>query len=251
MNIRHKKPYSPGTRGARLLIKNDIKKTRPLKRLSFGFSPKSGRNNQGKTTVWHKGGRHKRKYRIIDFYRSSFKEGFVTQIEYDPNRTANIALIKHSTNKFVYIIAPEGLKKGDFIQNQEEAPVQVGNSLPISRIPLKTKIYNINNIKSKNILVRSAGCSASILEKDPIAEKASLKLPSGKIQIIDYAGSACVGEISNKEHRFVKLGKAGRNRNLGKKPTTRGVAMNPIDHPHGGNTSIGRPSVTPWGHSTK
>ncbi|TLG77420.1 50S ribosomal protein L2 [Culicoidibacter larvae] len=249
------KVYKPTTNGRRNMTTIDFKATlttdKPEKTLLAPLSKKGGRNNQGKITVRHHGGGHKRQYRIIDFKRN--KDGVpgkVATIEYDPNRSANIALIHYLDGEKRYIIAPEGLTVGTLIESGESADIKVGNALPLEKIPVGTVIHNIELYPGRGgQLVRSAGTSAQILGRE--GKYVLVRLRSGEVRYILGACRATVGEVGNGFHELVNVGKAGRSRWKGIKPTVRGSVMNPNDHPHGGGegrTPIGRKSpVTPWG----
>jgi len=229
----------------------EITAKKPEKSLVVSLNKKSGRNNQGKITVRHQGGGSRRKYRIIDFKRR--KDGIpatVASIEYDPNRTANIALIKYADGEKAYIIAPDGLKVGDKLMSGENAEIRVGNCLPLANIPVGTQIHNIELYPGKGgQLVRAAGNSAQLMAKE--GKYATLRLPSGEMRMVPIICRATVGQVGNIDHELINVGKAGRKRHMGIRPTVRGSVMNPNDHPHGGGegkTGIGRPGpVTPWG----
>jgi large subunit ribosomal protein L2 len=220
-----------------------------------GFKRANGRNNQGKITVKHRGGGHKRLYRKIEFNRTKVNKGKVCGIAYDPNRSANIAQIFDLTNySFFYILAPEGLKEGDIVDNGSKAELKTGNALPLANLPIGSIIHNISlKPNSNGKLIRSAGTSAQLLQKTQ-NNYAKIRLNSGELRLILLNCYATLGIVSNINHKKIKLGKAGRNRWLNKRPHVRGVAMNPVDHPHGGGegkTSGGRPSVSPQGKITK
>ena len=248
------KTYSPYTPSRRQMTGSDfaeITKTTPEKSLLASKSKTAGRNAQGKITVRHRGGGAKRKYRIIDFKRN--KDGIpakVIGIEYDPNRTANIALICYADGEKAYILAPQGLTDGMTVMNGPEAEVRVGNCLPLSEIPVGTQIHNIELYPGRGgQLVRSAGNSAQLMAKE--GKYATLRLPSGEMRMVPLVCRASVGVVGNGEHNLINIGKAGRKRHIGIRPTVRGSVMNPNDHPHGGGegkTGIGRPGPsTPWG----
>jgi large subunit ribosomal protein L2 len=227
-------------------------KSGPIKHLLQGLTKSGGRNNTGRTTVFHRGGGHKRRYRQIDFKRYSLS-GHVKAIEYDPNRSAHLARIITSKGKECYILAPENLTIGMPIFSGEVADIKVGNSLRVRDIPIGTFLHNIEIKPGKGAqFIRSAGCKGQLLQK---TEKyCKVRLPSGENYVIPSSCYATIGTISNSEHQNKVIGKAGRSRWLSRRPVVRGVAMNPIDHPHGGGegkTSGGRPSVTPWGRPTK
>ncbi|HDD64919.1 MAG TPA: 50S ribosomal protein L2 [Firmicutes bacterium] len=252
MSLRKRKPVTPGQRHAILPDFSEITKTEPEKSLVVGLRKTGGRNNQGVITVRHRGGGHKRLYRIIDFKGRVGITGIVKSIEYDPNRTARIALIQYPDGKKAYIIAPVGLKVGDKIECGENVEIKVGNRLPLKSIPEGTQIFNIELTPGKGgQLVRAAGTYATLMVK---GEKyAQVKLPSGEIRLISLECMATIGQVSNPDHKYESSGKAGRTRHLGRRPSVRGVAMNPVDHPHGGGEgrSKGHLSQTPWGKPTK
>lgn len=246
-------PITPSQRQTFLLKKNNLDKTFKIKKLIKGFNRSNGRNNQGKITVRHRGGGHKRLYRKISFNRSKNVEGFVTKILYDPNRSANIAYIKNELESYL-ILAPEGLNLNEYIKSSPEAKLKIGNALPLKNIPVGSLIHNISLYpKSGGKLVRSAGTSAQLIQK--LDNKyAKIRLSSGELKLILLSCYATLGIVSNINHKKIKLGKAGRSRWLNRRPKVRGVAKNPVDHPHGGGegkTSGGRPSVTPQGKITK
>ncbi len=251
MAIKTYKPMTNGTRGMSKLINDEITKTTPEKSLVVTLKKNGGRNNQGRITVRHRGGGAKRKYRIIDFKRN--KDGVigtVASIEYDPNRTANIALIKYADGEKRYIIAPKGLKVGMKIESGENADIKVGNSLPLANIPEGTMVHNIELKPGKGgELARSAGSSVQILGRE--GRYTLLRLTSGEVRKVLSTCKATIGEVGNADHELVKIGKAGRKRHMGIRPTVRGSVMNPNDHPHGGGEGrapIGRKGpVTPWG----
>ena len=230
---------------------SEITKSTPEKSLLVSLSKNSGRNNQGKITVRHRGGGNRKKYRLIDFKRN--KEGVpakVIGIEYDPNRTANIALICYADGEKSYILAPEGLTDGMTVMNGPKAEVRVGNCLPLSEIPVGTQIHNIELYPGKGgQLVRSAGNSAQLMAKE--GKYATLRLPSGEMRMVPVICRATIGVVGNGDHSLINLGKAGRKRHMGIRPTVRGSVMNPNDHPHGGGEGrapVGRPGpMTPWG----
>ena len=230
---------------------SEITKTTPEKSLIYSLKKNAGRNNQGKITVRHHGGGNRRKYRIIDFKRN--KDGIpanVVAIEYDPNRTANIALICYADGQKSYILAPEGLKVGMKVMNGPEAEVRTGNCLPLAQIPVGTLIHNIELYPGKGgQMVRSAGNSAQLMAKE--GKYATLRLPSGEMRMVPLNARASIGVIGNGDHNLINIGKAGRKRHMGIRPTVRGSVMNPNDHPHGGGegrSPIGRPGpCTPWG----
>ena len=251
MGIKTFKPYTPSRRNMTSLDFSEITKSTPEKSLTVSLKKNSGRNNQGKITVRHHGGGSRRKYRIIDFKRK--KDGIpatVTAIEYDPNRTANIALLTYADGTKAYILAPNGLKVGAVVSNGENAEIKVGNCLPLANIPTGTEVHNIELYPGKGgQLVRAAGNSAQLMAKE--GKYATLRLPSGQMRMVPINCRATIGTVGNIEHDLVNVGKAGRKRHMGIRPTVRGSVMNPNDHPHGGGegkTSIGRPGpCTPWG----
>lgn len=251
MGIKTYNPYTPSRRQMTGSDFAEITKTTPEKSLLASKSRQAGRNNQGKITVRHRGGGAKRKYRIIDFKRN--KDGIAAKvigIEYDPNRTANIALICYEDGEKAYILAPEGLKDGMKVMNGPEAEVRVGNCLPLSEIPVGTQIHNIELYPGRGgQLVRSAGNSAQLMAKE--GKYATLRLPSGEMRMVPIVCRASVGVVGNGDHNLINVGKAGRKRHMGFRPTVRGSVMNPNDHPHGGGegkTGIGRLGpCTPWG----
>ena len=251
MPVKSYKPTTSSRRKMSTLVNDEITKTTPEKNLVVTVKKNSGRNNQGKITVRHQGGGAKRKYRIIDFKRNKLDvPGTVSAIEYDPNRTANIALISYKDGEKRYIIAPNTLKVGDVIVSSENADIKVGNTLPIMNIPVGTVIHNIEMRPGKGgQLARSAGSSAQILGRE--GNYVLIRLTSGETRKILGVCKATVGEVGNLDKELVKLGKAGRKRHMGIRPHNRGSVMNPNDHPHGGGegrTPIGRKGpVTPWG----
>ncbi|MBT9283161.1 MAG: 50S ribosomal protein L2 [Hydrogenibacillus schlegelii] len=254
MGIRTYKPTSPGRRGMTVYTFEEITKTEPEKSLVEPLKKHAGRNNQGRITVRFRGGGHKRLYRIIDFKRD--KDGIpgkVAAIEYDPNRSARIALIHYADGEKRYILAPQGLRVGDVIESGPGADIKVGNALPLEHIPVGTTIHNIELKPGKGgQLIRAAGASAQIIGRD--GDYAIIRLASGEIRKIRKECRATIGQVGNIEHELITIGKAGRSRWLGRRPHVRGSAMNPVDHPHGGGEGkapIGRPSpVTPWGKPT-
>ena len=251
MAIRNYKPTTPGRRKMSTLINEEITKSTPEKSLVVTVRKNGGRNNQGKITVRHQGGGVKRKYRIIDFKRNKkCVPGKVASIEYDPNRTANIALINYVDGEKRYILAPKGLKVGDMIEAGDNADIKVGNALPLSLIPVGTMVHNIELRPGKGgELARSAGSSAQILGRED--NYVMLRLSSGEQRKVLGTCMATIGEVGNEDASLVKVGKAGRKRHMGIRPTVRGSVMNPNDHPHGGGEGrapIGRSApVTPWG----
>ena len=251
MAIRNYKPTTPGRRKMSALVNEEITTSTPEKSLTVTLKKNSGRNNQGKITVRHQGGGVKRKYRIIDFKRNKVNvPGTVATIEYDPNRTANIALINYADGEKRYIIAPKGLEVGAVIESGENADIKVGNALPIMNIPVGTMIHNIELRPGKGgELARSAGTSAQILGREE--DYVMIRLSSGEQRKVLGTCMATVGVVGNEDSSLVKIGKAGRSRHLGIRPTVRGSVMNPNDHPHGGGEGrapVGRKApMTPWG----
>ena len=251
MAVKTYKAMTNGTRGMSKFVNDEITKTTPEKSLTVTLTKKGGRNNQGKITVRHRGGGAKRKYRIIDFKRN--KDGVigtVASIEYDPNRTSNIALINYADGEKRYIIAPKGLKVGMKIESGENADIKVGNNLPLNKIPEGTMVHNVELKAGKGgQMARAAGSSVQILGFE--GKYALLRLTSGEVRKVIATNRATIGEVGNEDHELVNIGKAGRTRHMGIKPTVRGSVMNPNDHPHGGGEGrapVGRKGpVTPWG----
>ncbi len=254
MGIKTYNPYTPSRRAMTGSDFSEITKTEPEKSLLEVRKNHAGRNNRGKITVRHRGGGDKRKYRMVDFKRK--KDGIpatVVGIEYDPNRSANIALICYADGEKAYILAPEGLTDGMTVMNGPEAEVRVGNCLPLKNIPVGTQIHNIEMYPGAGgQLVRSAGNSAQLMAKE--GKYATLRLPSGEMRLVPIDCRATVGVVGNGDHNLINIGKAGRKRHMGFRPTVRGSVMNPNDHPHGGGEGkapIGRPSpMSPWGKPT-
>jgi large subunit ribosomal protein L2 len=251
MGIRKYKPTTPGRRGASGADFSEITRSEPEKTLVRPLHGHGGRNVHGRITTRHQGGGHKRAYRLIDFRRND-KDGVpakVAHIEYDPNRTARIALLHYADGEKRYILAPVGLKQGDRIENGPAADIKTGNCLPLRNIPTGTMVHAIELRPGGGAkIARSAGSGVQLLARE--GSRATLRMPSGEIRLVDAACRATVGEVGNAEQGNIKLGKAGRNRWKGKRPTVRGVAMNPVDHPMGGGegkTSGGRHPVSPWG----
>jgi large subunit ribosomal protein L2 len=254
MAIKAYKPTSPGIRFRTTLQYEEITSPEPHKPLTEGKKRISGRNNKGQLTIWNRGGGHKRRYRVIDFRRDKIGvPGKVATIEYDPNRSANIALIHYADGEKRYILQPSGMKIGDAVVASPEADILNGNALPLRNIPLGTTIHNIELRPGKGgQMVRSAGASAQLMAKE--GEYAQIKMPSGEIRQVLLECYATVGQVGNLDHTNISIGKAGRSRWLGRRPHVRGVAMNPVDHPLGGGegkSSGGRHPVTPWGKPTK
>lgn len=254
MTIRLYKAYTPGTRNRSVLGFEEIVKSNPQKKLTFRQHNKQGRNNQGIITSRYRGGGHKRLYRQIDFRRNK-KEilGKISTIEYDPNRSANICLVHYEDGEKRYILHPRGIKIGDTIISSNEAPILIGNALPLTNMPLGTAIHNIEITPGKGAqLVRTAGAVAKLIAKEGYL--ATLRLPSGEVRLVSQNSLATIGQIGNVDANNKSIGKAGSKRWLGKRPKVRGVVMNPIDHPHGGGEGrapIGRKKpLTPWGRTT-
>ena len=251
MGIKTFNPYTPSRRQMSVLDKTELTATKPEKSLTVSLKKNAGRNAQGKITVRHRGGGSRRKYRIIDFKRN--KDGIpatVKSIEYDPNRTANIALICYADGEKKYILAPVGLKVGQTVMNGAEAEIKVGNCMELKDMPVGTQIHNIEMYPGHGgQLVRAAGVSAQLMAKE--GKYAIIRMPSGEMRMVPIVCRASIGQVGNTEHNLVNIGKAGRKRHMGIRPTVRGSVMNPNDHPHGGGegkTGIGRPGpCTPWG----
>nr|YP_009867633.1 ribosomal protein L2 [Drepanocladus aduncus]QKG04784.1 ribosomal protein L2 [Drepanocladus aduncus] len=253
MTIRLYKAYTPGTRNRSVLGFEEIIKSKPQKKLTFRQHNKQGRNNQGIITSRYRGGGHKRLYRQIDFRRNKKNIlGKIITIEYDPNRTANICLVYYEDGEKRYILHPRGIKIGDTIVSSNEAPILIGNALPLTNMPLGTAIHNIEITPGKGgQLVRTAGTVAKLIAKE--GQLATLRLPSGEVRLVSQNSLATIGQIGNADANNKSMGKAGSKRWLGKRPRVRGVVMNPIDHPHGGGEGrapIGRKKpLTPWGRT--
>ena len=251
MSLVKKNPTSPGRRGAVLPDFSELTSKETKKSLLQPLKKHSGRNNKGRITVRHRGGGHKRKYRIIDFKRSKIGiVGIVDSIQYDPNRSSNLALIKYKDGDWSYILSPEGLKVGDTVISDEKTDVSIGNCMPLKNIPSGSEVHNIElNAGQGAKLVRSAGNSAQVLATE--GEHTLIRLPSGEMRRIHKECKATIGSLGNQDHKNIKLGKAGKNRHKGKRPSVRGVAMAPNAHPHGGGegkSPIGMPGPkTPWG----
>jgi large subunit ribosomal protein L2 len=251
MGIKQYKPTSPGRRGATGQTFEEITKSRPEKRLTVPLKKKAGRNAQGRLTVRHRGGGAKRQLRIIDFKRNNFGvPGKVASVEYDPNRSARIALVHYVDGDKRYILWPVGLKVGDTVMSGPEAEIRPGNAMPLKNMPLGTAVHNVElYLKRGGQMVRSAGSSAQLLAKE--GDYVLLRLPSGEVRRVLADCVATIGQVGNVEHSQMKLGRAGRSRLLGRRPQVRGSAMNPRDHPHGGGegkAGIGMPGPkTPWG----
>ena len=254
MALKQYKPTTPGRRGLILVDRSILWKGKPERSLTEGLRKKGGRNNTGRITARRRGGGHKRRYRIIDFKRTKFDvTATVERLEYDPNRTAFIALIQYEDGEKSYILAPQRLRPGDKVVSGENVDIRPGNALPMVNIPVGTIIHNVEMKAGKGgQIARSAGTYVQLIGKDQ--GYAQLRLKSGELRMVRAECMATVGAVSNPDQKNIKLGKAGRKRWLGKRPSVRGVAMNPIDHPHGGGegrTSGGRHPVTPWGKPTK
>ncbi|HIM41843.1 MAG TPA: 50S ribosomal protein L2 [Rhodospirillales bacterium] len=254
MALKTHNPTTPSRRGFVLVDRAELWKGKPEKSLTEGLRNKGGRNNNGRITARRRGGGHKRRYRIIDFKRLKHDvEATVLRLEYDPNRTAFIALIKYADGELSYILAPQRLREGDKIISGDTVDIKPGNAMPMQNIPVGTIIHNVEmKVGKGGQIARSAGTYAQIIGKDQ--GYAQLRLNSGELRMVRAECMATVGAVSNPDQQNIKLGKAGRKRWLGKRPSVRGVAMNPIDHPHGGGegrTSGGRHPVTPWGKPTK
>lgn len=255
MALKNYNPTTPGQRNLVLVDRADLHKGKPVKALTEGLTKSGGRNNTGRITVWWRGGGAKRRYRIVDFKRNG-KLGIpatVERLEYDPNRSAFIALVKYEDGELAYILAPQRLKAGDQVVADTRADIKPGNAMPLKNMPVGTIVHNVELKAGKGgQIARSAGCYAQLIGKD--AGYAQLRLSSGELRIVRGECMATVGAVSNPDNQNVKLGKAGRSRWLGRRPHVRGVVMNPVDHPHGGGegrTSGGRNPVTPWGVPTK
>ncbi len=254
MGIKHFKPTSPGRRGMSVLTTDDLTRKKPEKRLTKGLRKRGGRNNVGRITSRHRGGGHKRIYRMIDFKRDKTDvPARVASLEYDPNRSARIALLHYADGEKRYIIAPMHLKVGDEVLSGPSADIKPGNAMPLRFIPLGTIVHNIELTKGRGgQLIRGAGTGAQLMAKE--GDYAQLRLSSGEVRMIHLDCRATVGQVGNPDHENISLGKAGRSRWLGRRPRVRGVAMNPVDHPHGGGegkSSGGRHPSTPWGKPTK
>ena len=255
MTVKTVNPTTPGQRQKSVSTFEEITKSKPEKNLVRPLKKSGGRNNKGRITSRRRGVGHKRQYRIIDFKRNKFDiPAKVVAIEYDPNRSARIALLHYTDGEKRYILSPYGIKVGDqVISSQDKAPLKIGNCLPLSKIPSGLFVHNVELIPGKGAqMVRSAGVGAQVLAKD--AGMVTLKLPSGEVRMVGEKCMVTIGEVGNKSHETVKIGKAGRSRWLGRRPKVRGVAMNPVDHPMGGGegkSSGGRHPTTPWGKPTK
>lgn len=253
MALKKYKPTTPGQRGLVLVDKSELYKGKPVKDLTIGLKKHGGRNNTGRITSGNKSGGHKRRYRLIDFKRLKWDmPAKVERLEYDPNRTGFIALIKYTDGELSYIVAPQRLSEGDTVIAAEKVDVKPGNAMPLKNVPIGTIVHNVEmKPKKGGQLARSAGCYAQVAGKD--AGYVQIKLNSGELRLISGECMASIGAVSNADNRNVKIGKAGRNRWLGIKPHVRGTVMNPVDHPHGGGEgkNFGRHPVTPWGKKTR
>jgi large subunit ribosomal protein L2 len=254
MALKKFNPTTPGRRGLVLVNRAGLWKGDPVKALTEGLNQKGGRNNAGRITARRRGGGHKRRYRMVDFKRRKFDvPAKVLRLEYDPNRTAFIALIEYQDGEVSYILAPQRLEAGDTVVSGEKADIKPGNALPLASIPVGTIVHNVEMKPGKGgQIARSAGTYVQLVGRD--AGHALLRLGSGEVRMVRADCMATIGAVSNPDQANIKLGKAGRNRWLGRRPSVRGVAMNPVDHPHGGGegrTSGGRHPVTPWGRPTK
>ena len=254
MALKQYNPITPGQRGLVLIDRSDLYKGKPVKKLTKGLSKSGGRNNTGRITSWQKGGGHKKKYRVIDFKRTKFEiEATVERIEYAPNRSAFIALIKYDDGDISYILAPQKLSIGNKVVSSTKADIKPGNAMPLNAVPVGTIIHNVELKPGKGgQLARSAGSYVQVIGKD--LSYSILRLTSGEVRLVLSSCMCSIGAVSNQDNQNQNFGKAGRKRWMGKRPSVRGVAMNPIDHPHGGGegrTSGGRHPVTPWGKPTK
>ncbi|MEA1995005.1 MAG: 50S ribosomal protein L2 [Campylobacterota bacterium] len=254
MGVKVYKPTTPSRRGMSVSDFGELTKVKPEKSILVYIKKHSGRNNLGRITVRHRGGGHKRLYRIIDFKRDNYNiEGKVKSIEYDPNRSAYIALVSYATGEKRYIIAPLGLKVGDVVESGENVEIKVGNALPLRKIPAGTVVHNVGLYPGGGAkLARSAGSYAQVMAKEK--KYVFLKLPSGEMRMVHENAYATIGQVGNADHSNIVYGKAGRLRHLGRRPKVRGVVMNPVDHPHGGGegkSGTGGTPVTPWGVPTK
>jgi len=254
MTLKNFKPYTKSTRGTVLVNKEGLWKGKPFKSLTVKKNKSHGRNNYGRITSRHIGGGHKQMYRIIDFFRKKDDiSGTVKRIEYDPNRTCYIMLIEYDDGQNSYLLAPQDIKVGDTIISGTKKEIKIGNTMPLSDIPVGTEIHNVEiNPGGGGKIARSAGTSVQISGSD--GSYSLIKMVSGEVRRIDSRSKATIGILTNPDQKNIKIGKAGRNRWLGKRPQTRGVVMNPVDHPHGGGegkTAGGRHPVSPWGQSAK
>ena len=254
MALKSFKPVTPSQRQLVIVDRSELWRGKPVKSLTEGLRKSGGRNNHGHTTSWQKGGGHKRRYRVVDFRRRKFDvPATVERLEYDPNRTAFIALIRYEDGELSYILAPQRLKAGDTVVSGNKVDVKPGNAMPLKNIPVGTIVHNVEmKIGKGGQIARSAGTYVQLVGRDQ--GMALLRLSSGEVRMVSADCMATIGAVSNPDEQNIVIGKAGRSRWLGRRPHVRGVAMNPIDHPHGGGegrTSGGRHPVTPWGISTK
>jgi len=253
MALKTYKPVTPSLRQLVIVDRSELWKGDPVKALTEGLRKTGGRNNHGRITIWQRGGGHKQRYRLVDFKRRKLGRATVERLEYDPNRSAFIALIRYQDGELAYILAPQRLKAGDTVVSGAKVDIKPGNAMPLKSIPVGTIVHNVEmKVGKGGQIARSAGTYVQIVGRDQ--GQALLRLSSGEVRVVSAECMASVGAVSNPDRQNINIGKAGRNRWLGKRPTVRGVAMNPIDHPHGGGegrTSGGRHPVTPWGKSTK
>jgi len=251
MALKSFNPTTPGTRALILVDRSELYKGKPEKTLTEGLSSSGGRNNTGRTTVWWRGGGHKRKYRMVDFKRRKLDvPATVERLEYDPNRTAFIAFVRYEDGEVSYILAPQRLAVGDVVIASERADIKPGNAMPMKNMPVGTIVHNVEmKLGRGGQMARSAGCYAQLIGKD--GGYAQLRLSSGELRLVRGECFATVGAVSNPDNQNVNLGKAGRNRWLGRRPHVRGICMNPVDHPLGGRTNGGAHPVTPWGQPCK
>jgi len=254
MALKSFKPVTPSLRSLVIVDRSELWKGKPVKALTEGLRNSGGRNNHGRITMWQRGGGHKRRYRTIDFKRRKFEvEATVERLEYDPNRTAFIALIRYADGELAYVLAPQRLKAGDKIVSGERVDIKPGNAMPLKSIPVGTIVHNVELKPGRGgQIARSAGAYCQLVGRD--GDQALLRLSSGEVRRVRSVCMATIGAVSNPDQQNINIGKAGRSRWLGRRPVVRGVAMNPIDHPHGGGegrTSGGRHPVTPWGKPTK
>ncbi|MXY40791.1 MAG: 50S ribosomal protein L2 [Rhodospirillaceae bacterium] len=253
MSLKHYKAMTPGQRGLVLVDRSGLYKGKPVKHLTEGKSQKGGRNNAGRITARRRGGGHKQRYRVVDFKRTREGRATVERLEYDPNRTAFIALIRYADGELSYILAPQRLGVGDSVESGPGADIKPGNALPLRNIPVGTIVHNVEmKVGKGGQIARAAGAYVQLVGRD--SGYAQLRLASGEMRMVRQECMATVGAVSNPNNQNTNLGKAGRNRWKGKRPSVRGVAMNPVDHPHGGGegrSSGGRHPVTPWGKPTK
>ncbi len=251
MALKSFNPTTPGTRALILVDRSELYKGKPEKTLTEGLCSSGGRNNAGRTTVWWRGGGHKRKYRLVDFKRRKLDiPATVVRLEYDPNRTAFIAFIRYEDDEVSYILAPQRLAVGDVVVASERADIKPGNAMPMKNMPVGTIVHNVEmKLGRGGQMARSAGCYAQLIGKD--GGYAQLRLSSGELRLVRGECFATVGAVSNPDNQNINLGKAGRNRWLGRRPHVRGICMNPVDHPLGGRTNGGAHPVTPWGQQCK